>query len=124
MLIGIFSVLLQLICLLWFLTGVVPEYQCAIKRETKKAQKDKDKPNSTTRDSGSDKEEKPVGSPNGPISQPKAMSKAQEDLISRLVVYQEEYESPSDEDFKKITVSFSVLFWIQYLNFLLTLSPK
>lgn len=86
------------------LSGVVPEYQCAIKRETKKAQKDKDKPNSTTRDSGSDKEEKPVGSPNG--AQPKAISKAQEELISRLVVFQEEYESPSEEDFKKITVIF------------------
>jgi len=30
------------------LLGVVPEYQCAVKREAKKAQKDKDKPNSTT----------------------------------------------------------------------------
>lgn len=29
---------------------VVPEVQCAIKRDAKKAQKDKDKPNSTTRD--------------------------------------------------------------------------
>lgn len=29
---------------------VVPEVQCAIKRESKRAQKDKDKPNSTTRD--------------------------------------------------------------------------
>ena len=29
---------------------VVPEYQCAIKRESKRAQKDKDKPNSTTKD--------------------------------------------------------------------------
>jgi ecdysone receptor len=28
--------------------GVVPEYQCAVKRREKKAQKDKDKPNSTT----------------------------------------------------------------------------
>lgn len=30
---------------------VVPEYQCAIKREAKRAIKDKDKPNSTTKDS-------------------------------------------------------------------------
>ncbi|GFX35598.1 ecdysone receptor [Trichonephila clavipes] len=83
---------------------VVPEYQCAIKRETKKAQKDKDKPNSTTRDSGSDKEEKPMGSPPTNINcQPKALSKAQEELISKLVVFQEEYESPSEDDFKKIT---------------------
>jgi len=29
-------------------TGVVPEYQCAVKREQKKQQKEKDKPNSTT----------------------------------------------------------------------------
>ncbi|XP_054722332.1 ecdysone receptor-like [Uloborus diversus] len=86
---------------------VVPEYQCAIKRETKKAQKDKDKPNSTTRDSGSDKEEqKALGSPSnneGSSPQSRVISKAQEDLISRLVVFQEEYESPSEEDFKKIT---------------------
>lgn len=86
--------------------GVVPEYQCAIKRETKKAQKDKDKPNSTTRDSGSDdKEEKPLSPPTNNGGQPRALSKAQEELISKLVVYQEEYESPSEDDFKKITVS-------------------
>lgn len=56
----------------------------------------------------------PIGSPNGSTTpgQPKAMSKAQEDLISRLVVYQEEYESPSEEDFKKITVSFPVIFCV------------
>ncbi|XP_071037103.1 ecdysone receptor isoform X2 [Parasteatoda tepidariorum] len=80
---------------------VVPEYQCAIKRETKR-NKDKDKPNSTTRDSGSDKDEKPIGSPLvAPLN--KTLSKAQEELISKLVVFQEEYESPSEEDFKKIT---------------------
>jgi hypothetical protein len=28
--------------------GVVPEYQCAVKREAKKAQKEKDRPNSTS----------------------------------------------------------------------------
>lgn len=41
---------------------VVPEVQCAIKRESKRAQKDKDKPNSTTRDCA------PNGT-NGPQSQ-------------------------------------------------------
>lgn len=40
---------------------VVPEYQCAIKRESKRAQKDKDKPNSTTKDAMSpEKDEKPT----------------------------------------------------------------
>ena len=29
---------------------VVPEYQCAMKREAKRAIKDKDKPNSTTKE--------------------------------------------------------------------------
>jgi hypothetical protein len=33
---------------IWLDSGVVPEYQCAVKREAKKAQKEKDKPNSTT----------------------------------------------------------------------------
>jgi len=36
---------------------VVPEYQCAIKRESKRAQKEKDKPNSTTKDSASPEKE-------------------------------------------------------------------
>lgn len=31
-----------------FVLGVVPEYQCAVKRKEKKAQKDKDKPVSST----------------------------------------------------------------------------
>lgn len=35
-------------CYICILLGVVPEYQCAVKREAKKAQKEKDKPNSTT----------------------------------------------------------------------------
>ena len=30
------------------MTGVVPEYQCAVKREAKKAQKEKDRPNSSS----------------------------------------------------------------------------
>lgn len=42
---------------------VVPEVQCAIKRESKRAQKDKDKPNSTTRDCT------PNGTGNGPQAQ-------------------------------------------------------
>lgn len=42
---------------------VVPEVQCAIKRESKRAQKDKDKPNSTTRDCT------PNGTNNGPQTQ-------------------------------------------------------
>lgn len=31
-----------------FFAGVVPEVQCAVKRKEKKAQREKDKPNSTT----------------------------------------------------------------------------
>lgn len=31
-----------------FIVGVVPEVQCAVKRKEKKAQREKDKPNSTT----------------------------------------------------------------------------
>ncbi|XP_064455496.1 ecdysone receptor-like isoform X1 [Ornithodoros turicata] len=95
---------------------VVPEYQCAIKRESKKAQKDKDRPNSTTRDagpltpgsagggresgSGSDEEKKPIIVP---ITGIKPLSASQEDLINKLVYYQQEFESPSEEDMKKTT---------------------
>lgn len=95
---------------------VVPEYQCAIKRESKKAQKDKDRPNSTTREgcpltpgsggggresgSGSDEEKKPVMMN---VMGVKPLSASQEDLINKLVYYQQEFESPSEEDMKKTT---------------------
>lgn len=47
---GMFVTRIQCSQLLYYsaLAGVVPEYQCAVKRKEKKAQKDKDKPNSTT----------------------------------------------------------------------------
>jgi len=92
---------------------VVPEYQCAVKRKEKKAQKDKDKPVSSTN-----------GSPELRIDQDttdlalrwlqnddsryagangiKPLSPEQEELIHRLVYFQDEYEQPSEEDLKRI----------------------
>ncbi|XP_076349319.1 ecdysone receptor-like isoform X1 [Tachypleus tridentatus] len=77
---------------------VVPEYQCAIKRESKKGQREKDKPNSTTKEGSCfDKEEKPQ------IPGVKPLDPSQEEVINKLVLFQEEFESPSDEDLKKIS---------------------
>ncbi|XP_076326224.1 ecdysone receptor-like isoform X2 [Tachypleus tridentatus] len=77
---------------------VVPEYQCAIKRESKKGQREKDKPNSTTKEVNCfDKEEKPQ------IPGLKPLDPSQEDVINKLVLFQEEFESPSEEDLKKIS---------------------
>ncbi|XP_066143087.1 ecdysone receptor isoform X3 [Euwallacea fornicatus] len=91
---------------------VVPETQCAVKRKEKKAMKEKDKPNSTTN-----------GSPTGVIKiEPellfsqlaegtaaeksnngvKPISPEQEELIHRLVYFQNEYEHPSEDDVKRI----------------------
>ncbi|XP_015171083.1 PREDICTED: ecdysone receptor isoform X3 [Polistes dominula] len=109
---------------------VVPEYQCAVKRKEKKAQKvgEKDKPNSTTMN-GSPcgfKTCDPVGvkiepaeteslsssgqassggliNPVSPYSSVKPISPEQEELIHRLVYFQNEYEQPSEDDLKKIT---------------------
>ncbi|XP_033207215.1 ecdysone receptor isoform X4 [Belonocnema kinseyi] len=106
---------------------VVPEYQCAVKRKEKKAQKEKDKPNSTTMNgspgslggmgpdqigvkmeltegdtlsiSGSSGTGIPIGSQNGV----KPVSPEQEELIHRLVYFQNEFEQPSEEDLKRIT---------------------
>lgn len=72
---------------------VVPEYQCAIKRESKKVQKDK--PNSTTRDSACEKDER--------LMSVKPLEPSQEEVINKLVLFQEEFESPSEEDLKKIS---------------------
>ncbi|XP_075537089.1 ecdysone receptor-like isoform X1 [Dermacentor variabilis] len=108
---------------------VVPEYQCAIKRESKKHQKDR--PNSTTRESPSGlMAPSSVGGGVSPSSQPlggggsslgsnsnheedkkplvlspgvKPLTSSQEDLINKLVYYQQEFESPSEEDMKKTT---------------------
>nr|CAD7426003.1 unnamed protein product [Timema monikensis] len=89
--------------------GVVPEYQCAVKRKEKKAQKDKDKPNSTTNGSPEMlimKEAEPKMEPETLLPSPngvKPVSPEQEELIHRLVYYQNEYEQPSEEDLKRIT---------------------
>ncbi|KAJ9589333.1 hypothetical protein L9F63_017462, partial [Diploptera punctata] len=87
---------------------VVPEYQCAVKRKEKKALKDKDKPNSTTngspevvmmKESDTKVDTEKLPSVNGV----KPVSPEQEELIQRLVYFQNEYESPSDDDLKRIT---------------------
>lgn len=87
---------------------VVPEYQCAIKRESKRAQKEKDKPNSTTKDSSPDKEDKvnllgsnTINNSNGI----RPLTEQQEQIIKQLVYWQDLYESPSEDDIRKITVS-------------------
>ncbi|CAG0896225.1 unnamed protein product [Darwinula stevensoni] len=99
---------------------VVPEYQCAVKREAKKAQKDKDRPNSTTSCSpeGPPPPSEKVPSFNRPPALPRdgsaclmldgnglvrRLSPEQEELINRLVYFQEEFEQPSEDDIKKIT---------------------
>jgi len=87
---------------------VVPEYQCAIKRESKRAQKDKDKPNSTTKDAMSpEKDEKPTilssNTTNINNNGITPLSPQQEEMVKKLVYFQEEFESPSEEDVKKIT---------------------
>lgn len=86
---------------------VVPEVQCAVKRKEKKAQKEKDKPNSTTNSNGSpdivkiepdlsDNEKLTI------VNGVKPISPEQEELIHRLVYFQNEYEHPSEEDVKRI----------------------
>ncbi|XP_075237956.1 ecdysone receptor isoform X2 [Lycorma delicatula] len=105
---------------------VVPEYQCAVKRKEKKAQKDKDRPNSTTNGSPDFKmEPEPQrvdtdtsgsglnvsgigigsagsGGSRSPVNGIKPVSPEQEELIHRLVYFQNEYEQPSEEDLKRI----------------------
>ncbi|XP_063921902.1 ecdysone receptor-like isoform X2 [Zophobas morio] len=83
---------------------VVPEVQCAVKRKEKKAQKEKDKPNSTTNGSPDIVKVEPElsDSPKTLCNGNKGISPEQEELIHRLVYFQNEYEHPSDEDVKRI----------------------
>ncbi|XP_011861981.1 PREDICTED: ecdysone receptor isoform X2 [Vollenhovia emeryi] len=104
---------------------VVPEYQCAVKRKEKKAQKEKDKPNSTTMNGSPSSAA--IGEQMGVKIEPaepeslsmcgnsnilapinsytcvKPISPEQEELINRLVSFQCEFEQPSEEDLKRIT---------------------
>jgi len=89
---------------------VVPEYQCAVKREAKKAQKDKDKPNSTTqsptpKEIHEIKEERLCPTPNNMKVRAtgRSLSLEQEELINRLVYFQDEFEQPSEEDLKRLS---------------------
>ncbi|XP_012219779.1 ecdysone receptor isoform X1 [Linepithema humile] len=103
---------------------VVPEYQCAVKRKEKKAQKEKDKPNSTTMNGSpgsagmgeqmgvkiepAEAESLSMSGSSGiltPVSPYalKPISPEQEELINRLVSFQCEFEQPSEEDLKRIT---------------------
>ncbi|XP_012059729.1 PREDICTED: ecdysone receptor-like [Atta cephalotes] len=104
---------------------VVPEYQCAVKRKEKKAQKEKDKPNSTTMngspssagmgdqmgvkiepaeaESLSMSGSSGILTPISPYTCVKPISPEQEELINRLVSFQCEFEQPSEEDLKRIT---------------------
>ncbi|XP_046745361.1 ecdysone receptor-like isoform X3 [Diprion similis] len=107
---------------------VVPEYQCAVKRKEKKAQKvgEKDKPNSTTMNGspgslsgmGADQmgvKLEPAETENLPMlgsssssnihshNGVKPVSPEQEELIHRLVYFQNEYEQPNKEDVIRIT---------------------
>ncbi|KAK6618377.1 hypothetical protein RUM44_002829 [Polyplax serrata] len=102
---------------------VVPEIQCEVKRREKKAQREKGKPTSTTNGSpdliladtpvikvrkskklrktepNTTQSHNEKTSTNGV----KPISPEQEELIHRLVYFQNEYEQPSDEDLKRIS---------------------
>ncbi|XP_018326107.1 ecdysone receptor isoform X2 [Agrilus planipennis] len=83
---------------------VVPEVQCAVKRKEKKAQKAKDTPNSTTNGSPDIVKTEPECDPENPFRSggERKISPEQEELIHRLVYFQNEYEHPSEEDVKRI----------------------
>ncbi|XP_060529211.1 ecdysone receptor isoform X2 [Cylas formicarius] len=81
---------------------VVPEVQCAVKRSEKNKKKEKDKPNSTTNGSPEIIKLEPDLSDSEKSNGVKPISPEQEELIHRLVYFQNEYEHPSEEDVKLI----------------------
>lgn len=112
---------------------VVPEVQCAVKRKEKKALKEKDKPNSTTNGSPEMIKMEPEvinenclvfhisNGFNLQLSDSEKQSSVngvspilpeQEELIHRLVYFQNEYEHPSEEDVKRIMVNSKCFFYL------------
>uniref|UniRef100_A0A2H8TVB9 Ecdysone receptor n=1 Tax=Melanaphis sacchari TaxID=742174 RepID=A0A2H8TVB9_9HEMI len=96
---------------------VVPEVQCAVKRKEKKAQREKDKPNSTTDISPEIIKIEPtemkiecgepmvIGTPMPTVPYVKPLSSEQKELIHRLVYFQDQYEAPSEKDLKRLTTN-------------------
>nr|XP_045613938.1 ecdysone receptor-like isoform X4 [Procambarus clarkii] len=86
---------------------VVPESQCQVKREQKKA-RDKDKKDYPSLGSPIAEEKAIHFSPVSaiPRSNVKPLTREQEELIHTLVYYQEEFEQPSEEELKKIKFTF------------------
>ncbi|XP_071526222.1 ecdysone receptor-like isoform X13 [Panulirus ornatus] len=87
---------------------VVPESQCQVKREQKKA-RDKDKKDYPSMGSPIAEDNKGIHLsplPTTPRVNIKPLTKEQEELINTLVYYQEEFEQPSEEDLKKIKFTF------------------
>ncbi|KAL5242877.1 hypothetical protein ACI65C_010287 [Semiaphis heraclei] len=96
---------------------VVPEVQCAVKRKEKKAQREKDKPNSTTDISPEIIKIEPtemkiecgeqmiMGTPMPTVPYVKPLSSEQKELIHRLVYFQDQYEAPSEKDMKRLTIN-------------------
>ncbi|CAH1709312.1 unnamed protein product [Aphis gossypii] len=96
---------------------VVPEVQCAVKRKEKKAQREKDKPNSTTDISPEIIKIEPtemkiecgepmiMGTPMPTVPNVKPLSSEQKELIHRLVYFQDQYEAPSEKDMKRLTIN-------------------
>lgn len=117
---------------------VVPEVQCAVKRKEKKAARDSVKPNSTTNGSPELIKIEPEvkqeiindgfgfngefkfqlsDSEKTLVNGVKQISPEQEELIHRLVYFQNEYEHPSEEDVKRIMVSISTYYYfIERIN--------
>ncbi|XP_060866716.1 ecdysone receptor-like isoform X1 [Metopolophium dirhodum] len=96
---------------------VVPEVQCAVKRKEKKAQREKDKPNSTTDITPEIIKIEPtemkiecgepmiMGTPMPTVPYVKPLSSEQKELIHRLVYFQDQYEAPSEKDMKRLTIN-------------------
>lgn len=95
---------------------VVPEYQCAIKRENKRQQKELNKPNSTTKELNNNS--LMSNQDNMCINRIPKLSPQQTETIQKLVFFQEEYENPPEEDIKKITVSIDSIYLIEKLKFI------
>ena len=77
------------------IAGVVPEYQCAVKREAKKAQKEKDRPNSSS-----------LGSPDMKDTEIKAIHHHQQQQQQQLQQQQQQQQQQLQQQQQHIHVRF------------------
>ena len=95
-----------------FFSGLLSEEQCKARDVRRKARQPKREPRVKT--CKADTTKKPQEEEKLPENPLDFMGNTARTLLEKVVTYQDQYDLPSEEDVKKITVSFKFIYFIAY----------